>query len=202
MPLVRGVDRAEQERRALAFAQCEGCRHAGVRRGERGAGSQREGQAGRTEDRPVPLDPRLVLVARVVEPRPALHAELETAAYDANKTDQAVNAVAVRGRADGHEVDDLAHAVGRQEARDEHVGVGPVELLGRQSVAGRRDAEVAAFLVVEDRGKHAGRVEVGVTEPVDGPVLAHQRDGTHVADDAVVLDGLVCHGPSLAHPLP
>jgi hypothetical protein len=29
--------------------------------------------------------------------------------------------------------------------------------------------------------------------PVDGAVHADQRDGAHVADDAVILDGLIRH---------
>ena len=52
------------------------------------------------------------------------------------------------------------------------------------------------LLVVEDRGEHAGRVEARQAQPVDRAVHADQRRRPHVADEAVVLDRLVRHGPA------
>ena len=50
---------------------------------------------------------------------------------------------AVAAQRRGHEVLHLPHAVAHQEARDEHVGVGEVELLGAPAVAVGRDPEQA-----------------------------------------------------------
>ena len=67
-----------------------------------------------------------------------------------------------RGRApqDGHEILQLADAVGREKTRHEHVRVGPVDLLVPGILVRGTDGEVPTFLVVEDARKDAGRVEV------------------------------------------
>jgi hypothetical protein len=56
----------------------------------------------------------------------------------ANSQDPADHAVAMRrlaGTRQGHEVLHLPHALGHQEARDEDVGVGEIQLLGAPVVA-------------------------------------------------------------------
>ena len=60
-----------------------------------------------------------------------------------------------------------------------------------------RDPEPPALLIVEDSGEDAGRVKTRETEPVNRAVHAHERGGMHVADDAVVLNGLVSQVPTL-----
>jgi hypothetical protein len=72
--------------------------------------------------------------------------------------------VAVRrrpGARPGHEVVHFADTARRQEARDEHVGVRQVRLLGAPVLAVGRDAEETPAVGVEDRGEHARRVERG-----------------------------------------
>ena len=71
------------------------------------------------------------------------------------------------------------------------VSVRPVELLVAEVVTGRGNAEPSALAVVQQRGKDAGGIEVRQAEPVDGAVHPDQRGRAHVADDAVILDGLV-----------
>jgi hypothetical protein len=88
----------------------------------------------------------------------------------------------------GHEVLHLPHSVGRQEARDEDVGVGEVKLLGAPAVAVRRDAEQASVVGIEDGRKDARRVESRAAVPVDRPVGADERDGVQVADQAMLGD--------------
>jgi hypothetical protein len=66
---------------------------------------------------------------------------------------------------------------GRQEARDEDVGVGEVELLGVQAVAVGRDAEQPTAVGVEDRREDARRVEARAVVPVE----ADERGGVQVA---------------------
>ena len=89
---------------------------------------------------------------------------------------------------DGHEVDQLAHAVFRQEPGDEHVRVGHVQLLRRPPAAVRRNPEEAAALRVEDRSEHAGGVEAARAVPVDRALGTNERRRVQVADDAVLRD--------------
>jgi hypothetical protein len=101
--------------------------------------------------------------------------------------------VARRGHQPGggdHEVDDLAHRVGREEPREEGVRVGEVELL-RPGGGAAGEAEVAALLRIEQGGEQRRRVEAGRAVPVDGRVGSHEGDGAQVTDDRVFLDGKV-----------
>ena len=61
-------------------------------------------------------------------------------------------------------------------------------------IADGANLEPASFVVIENCPEDAGRVEVGVTIPVDRTVHAHQRKGAHVAYDSVVFDRLISHG--------
>src|ERR1700722_5342328 len=55
------------------------------------------------------------------------------------------------------------------------------------------DLEEASFVLVENRGEDAWRIEVRQAAPVDRTVHAHQRDRVQVADDTVGLDRLIGH---------
>ena len=126
--------------------------------------------------------------ARVIESRIAAHGETHLAADGLRATDEIVRDAGVLDR---HEVRHLGHAAVGQEPRQQHVGVGQVQLLVHRIVELRRDLEPAAAIGVEERGKHGRRVERREAEEVDRAVLADQRDGVEVADDAVVFDGRV-----------
>ena len=67
---------------------------------------------------------------------------------------------------DGHEVRDGNDTGGRGEGGLQDVGVLHVSLRGGVFPAGP-DAEPAADVLVEDRGKDARRVETGQAKPVD-----------------------------------
>jgi hypothetical protein len=95
----------------------------------------------------------------------------------------------------GHEVLHLPHAVGHQEARDEDVGIGEIELLGAPAIAVGRDAVHATAIGVEDCPEDARRVEARAAVPVDRPIGADQRDGVQIADQAVLGDGQVARSP-------
>ena len=147
---------------------------------------QHQRKVGRPEDRSQLGDDRLVLGPGVIEAGLALELEGHLAAHADHAAHQptAVGGVAV----DGHEVLHLAHPVRRQEAGDEDVGIGEVELPGGVAVVCRRDPVVAALLGVEDGREHARRVEPLRAVPVDRAVGADQGDRVQVADDAVLLD--------------
>src|ERR1700731_3805150 len=55
------------------------------------------------------------------------------------------------------------------------------------------DLEETSFVLVENRGEDAWRIEVRQAAPVDRTVHAHQRDRVQVADDTVGLDRLIGH---------
>jgi hypothetical protein len=135
-----------------------------------------------------------VLVPGEVEGRPALHGEGHRTTHDLNAPHQPVAPPLAVTDTHRHVVHDLAHAARRQEARDQDVRIGPVVLLGGhvRDIA-RADLEVAALLLVEDRREDARRVEMWVAEPVDRSVHPDQGRAVHVADNAVVLNGLVRH---------
>ena len=133
----------------------------------------------------------LVAGARVVEARGDVDDEAHLPAHGEHPADHAVAMRRLAGARRGHEVLHLPHSVGHQEARDEDVGVGQVQLLGAPAVAVGRDAEQAAVVGVEDRREDARRVEPRAAVPVDRPVGADERDGVQVADQAVLGDGQV-----------
>jgi hypothetical protein len=92
-----------------------------------------------------------------------------------------------------HAVHHLSHAVRAQEAGDEDVGVGEIELLelGPLPRLAGDDLPAAALPAVEQGGEEAGGIEVREAAPVDGAVLADERGGMQIADYAIVLYGLV-----------
>ena len=140
------------------------------------------------------LDDDGVRLAPVIEPRRNRHAELHGAAHAGDPTDDPRAMVGIVRARDRHEVLDLGDAVLAQEAGDEHVGVGEVELpRGDLSVDGFHGPGTAAA-GVEQRTEHTRRVEPRTAEPVDPPVDSHDGRGTQVPDDTVVGDRQIVTG--------
>ncbi len=190
--VVIGGDDAQDERGAFALAEGErGHRPVAVApEGDRSG--QPQGQAGTVEAGAVRAHCSGVARPGVVERRAALHLQRQPAADHPDPADE----LGVRPGAGPHRhvVLDLGDAIGMQEAGDKDVGFRPVVLLVAQLAGrGRGDPEAPPFVGVEDRPKHAGRVEARQAEPIDRPVQADQGGAVHVADDTVVLDRLVAH---------
>ncbi len=185
----------QHERALLALVEHEASLGSPGRRDQRHLAGQRQaGAPARVfEEGAVRRDRHLRGDAGVVEGRLARDVELHVPADDGDAADDLVGLARRAGPA-RHEVLDLADAVGREKARQEHVGVGPVELLARADGCARADAEATPSCVVEQRAEDARRVELREAHPVDRSIAAHQRDGAHVADDAIALDGVVGHG--------
>ena len=135
-------------------------------------------------------------IAGVVERGAAGHSHGDGAADRFDASDDFAETGSAAFDADGHVVDDLDDAVAEEEAGDEDVGFGPVDLLAGGGGGGGGDFEMAAFFLVENSGEDAGGIEVGETKPIDGAVQADQGGGLGVADQAVVFDGLIRHKPS------
>ena len=144
--------------------------------------------AGPPEEEHLGVAPTLGRVggARIVEARIAAHLEAHLAPHRLRPPHQVVRLPRVLH---GHEVGQLGDAVGIEEPRQQHVGVGEIELLARGALEERRDLEASAALRVDEGGEDRRRVEVGQAEEVDRSVHAHQGDGVEVADDAVFPDG-------------
>src|SRR5690242_3850907 len=136
---------------------------------------------------------KLVGFARVIESGPAIHAKSHRAAHHGNEPDQPMLFRMFGSVRDRHEVGNLSHAVGRQMASDQDVGVGPIELLVVDAFSFGADAKPAALLVIEKGAKNAGGVKSRKAEPVDGTFAADQCRGSEVADNPVVLNGFVGH---------
>jgi hypothetical protein len=101
----------------------------------------------------------------------------------------------------GHEVGHLGDTLSIEEPRQQHVGVGEIELLARGALEERRDLEASAALRVDQGCEDRRRVEVRQAEEVDRSVHAHQSDGAEIADDAVFPDRCVAtrHCPRTNH---
>src|SRR5262249_60338544 len=126
--------------------------------------------------------------ARIVEARIAAHLEAHVAPHRLRPTYQVVR---LPDLFHGHEIGDLGDAVGTEEARQQHIAVGKIELLACGFLEQRRNLEPSAALRVDEGREDRRRVEVGQTEEVDRCVHAHQGDGVEVADDPVFADGCV-----------
>ena len=174
--------RLEHERLALTRLERELAQHALVADAEADSRGERERQRRSLEDDAVLVHDRLVRLAPVVEARIDLDAEAHLAPHAEHTADQPLPL------ADRHEVLQLADSDRGQEARDEDVRVGEVELLDGADAERRRDPIAAALLSVEDRPEDARRVEPRAAVPVDRAVGADERDRAQIADDAVLGD--------------
>jgi hypothetical protein len=155
---------------------------------ERAARRPAELQLGRGEDRPVLGERDLVAGARIINARRDIDDQAHPTAHRDDPADQPLavrRLTGVRGR---HEVLDLSHAVGGQQPRAEDVRVGQAELPGAPALALGRDPKQAPAVGVEDRRKHARRVEPRAAAPVDRPIGTDKRDRVQVADQAVLGD--------------
>src|ERR1051326_8127532 len=112
----------------------------------------------------------IVRIPPIIEARLDLDSELHCAADRQDATDKSMS-MSCRARAlNRHEVLHLADSGLGQEARDQHVGVWQVQLLGLPAVDGGRDAVVATTSPVQDGAEDTGRVEARAAVPVNGAI--------------------------------
>jgi hypothetical protein len=135
-----------------------------------------------------------VLIAGVIEGRRTLHPEVHRSANHFDPADELVASVTVLGYMYRHIVRDLPHAIGTEEAGDQDVGVGPVELFAGYTLRNRCDPEASALSIIEDGSEDARGVEVRQSQPVDRAVYTNQSHAVQIPDDPVVLYRLVGHG--------
>jgi hypothetical protein len=102
-----------------------------------------ESQRRTAEDRSVLSKPNLMGIPGIVEGRTAVHHETEGAAHHVNRTDQMVFGNCGRRLLDGHKISDFTNAVMEEEARDDNVAFGKVQLFRAGAVLpGRSEAKI------------------------------------------------------------
>ncbi len=126
-----------------------------------------------------------MVVASVAKPWLDLEGKAHLAPDAQHAADDALPMrLATRG-VDRHEVLDFADAVRREEARDQDVGVGKVELLARPGSRRRRDPAKPASALVKQRPDHTRGVKSRAAVPVDRAVGADQRGAVQVAEAVI-----------------
>ena len=137
----------------------------------------------------------LVLVAGVIESRKTFQAKAHVPGYGGDPPNDLMivwRRIDQAGSLDGHEINKLSNPVGGKKTGDQHVGIGQVKLF--TALRGQRtDFEISALFIIQDSGEDARRIEVRQTAPIDGAVDTYQRHCVKVADNAVILNGLVRH---------
>src|SRR5215210_8352061 len=136
-----------------------------------------------------------MVAAGVVEGWQALDAKIHLPPYDPHVTDEPVTFP--RGLHDRLEVKGLGKARRREEAGQEHVRIGQVELVAVSVLHGSQ-REIPALLVVEDGAEDTRGVEGGQAQPVYGAVGADERSSVQIPDDTVVLDRQIPHSSLLS----
>src|ERR671915_1435850 len=131
-----------------------------------------------------------MVAAGIVEGWKALDTEWNLPPDDPHVADEPVTLP--RARHDRHEVKGLGKARMREEAGQEHVGIGQVELVA-VGVLHRSQREMPALLLVEDGAEDTRGVEGGKAQPVYGAVGTDERRRVEVPDDTMVLYRQIPH---------
>jgi len=186
---IRVGDVLEDEGGALAGGQLERGADVAVVQLDRGLGLQRQTAVRAFEQHAMLVSFGAVALAPVVESRRALQLDVHSPADGHDATDEPLAACSCARLPNRHEVLDFAHSLGREEARDEHVGVGEVQLLGLMISPSGPEGEAAPALGVEDRSEHARRVEAWAAVPIDRAIGADKGDRVQVTDHSMLGDG-------------
>src|SRR5215467_5494647 len=127
-----------------------------------------------------------MITCRIVETWLARHFELYVASDNGYHSNDLIRLPTVF--LDRHVVRQLGHALLRKKPRKQDVCVRQIKLTYPHVFNLGSNFESTASLIIEERGKHCRRVELRVAQKIDRAVYAHQRDGLHVSDHAVILD--------------
>ena len=146
------------------------------------------------EARAVRIELRFMAPASVIEGGAATEPDAHGAFDAAHPAAKMSNPGRIRANPHGNKIFQFGDAIGKQEPCHQYVGGRPIELFLPHLIADGANLEAASLIVIQNCSKDAWRVEVGVTILIDGAIHANQGDGAHVADDLVILDGLIRHG--------
>ncbi len=199
MHLVLTWDVLEDERRALTRRELKRGVHVTVAHLDRRLCLERDPRAGALKEHPCSVALGAVSLAPEIEPRRAFELEPHPPADAQHAANQPVTVRSRKELTDRHEILDLPDSGGSQEARDQHVGVGQVQLLVLRLAIGGPERKVSAAVGVEQRGEHARRVKPRGAIPVDRSVRADQSHGVQVADHPVLGDRRVARRAHGSH---
>jgi len=87
----------------------------------------------------------------------------------------------------------LDHSLLSPEARQEDVCVRQGQLAYSRIREAEFDLKAATLVLIEQGSKHRWGIEFRVIEKVNRSIHAYKRDGSHIADHAVVLTGSKTH---------
>jgi hypothetical protein len=137
----------------------------------------------------------LMRVASVIESWKAFQAKSHPSCYRADAPNDLMivwRHIDQAASLDGHEIDKLSNPVGGKKTGDQHVGIRQVKLF--TALRGHRtDFEISSLFIIQDGREDAWRIEVRQTAPIDAAVHTYQRHGVKVADNTVILNGLIRH---------
>jgi hypothetical protein len=68
---------------------------------------------------------------------------------------------------DGHVIRQLGHTFFRKKSREQNVRVRQIQLPYALYFELRLNLKTAPFLIIEERGKHSGRIEIWIAKKVD-----------------------------------
>ena len=128
---------------------------------------------------------------RIIKSRLAPHLETDLAPDHRYRADNLIRLLAVS--CDRHVVSQLGHTFVRKKSREQNVRVRQIQLSYPPFFELRLNLKTATFLIVEQRGKHGGRIEIRVAEKVDGTVHPDQGNRPHIANHPVVLNRFKAH---------
>ena len=94
---------------------------------------------------------------------------------------------------DWHVIRQLYHSFLSQESRQEDVCVRQVQLAYSRIRKAGFDLKAATLVFIEQGSKDRWGIEFWITEKVNRSIHAYKRDGSHIANHAVVLNGLKTH---------
>src|SRR5579863_7780475 len=133
----------------------------------------------RLKHRSIRMQLHLMGFPSVVERRAAANGKTHCASYAADAAVEIVIPAGIGREPDGHEILEFGDSVREQKTRHQDVRGRPVELFTSDPLCNWRDLEPASLAVIENGAEQTWGVEVRITVPVDGPVHAYHRDGTH-----------------------
>jgi hypothetical protein len=90
---------------------------------------------------------------------------------------------------DRHVIRQLGHSLLSQEARQQDLCVEQVQLAYSRIRKTGFDFKAATLVLLEQGSKDCRAIEFWVTEKVNRSIHGYKRDGSHIADDAAVLNG-------------
>jgi hypothetical protein len=172
---------AQNKRRRFAFPQYEIRNYPVPVASQLGCCCQPEAKGSAVEASSMLVQQNFMLGASVVEGRTALQPKRHSAVHNAHSTNELIGGRIVRV-SDRHVIGNLTDAVGVKEFGDQNIGVRPVMLFLPDVLTSRRNAKSAAFLVVQDGGEYARRIEVGHAKPVNRAIHANHCRRVQIAN--------------------